>query len=387
MRNNLLIVFFFFLAAAVNAQAPTPARISGHFVNLPLKKFFQQVEAQTPYYFYYDSTHVDSLRVSLMVQEQTLPEVLQKVFRDTDLQFAIDAQNRVFITKKIPMVTALPANFFNPGKGQPKTDHAQALAIAGTAASRRQTVLENRIYEVGVKTNTIKPGNVVVSGYVRNDRSGEPVANVSLFVDSLNRNVITTTDGYYTITLPAGRHTIYLQSLGMQDARINVVVYSEGALNLEMKEHVALLKEVVVSAQKLANVNRVQLGVERLNIDAIKKVPAVFGEADILRAVLTLPGVKTVGEASTGLNVRGGSADQNLVLMNGATVYNPSHFFGMFAAFNPEIVKDIELYKSSIPAKYGGRLSSVLDIGLRGGNKKKITGSAGICILTSRFNI
>ncbi|RYZ51267.1 MAG: TonB-dependent receptor, partial [Chitinophagaceae bacterium] len=243
------------------------------------------------------------------------------------------------------------------------------------------------IHEVGIKTNTIKPGNVVVSGYVRHERSGEPVANASLFVDSLNRNVLTNTEGYYNITLPAGSHNLYVQSLGMQDAKLKLVVYSEGTLNLELKEHVALLKEVVVSAQKLANVNRVQLGMERLSIDAIKKVPAVFGEADILRAVLTLPGVKTVGEASTGLNVRGGSADQNLVLMNGATVYNPSHFFGMFAAFNPEIVKDVELYKSSIPAKYGGRLSSVLDIGLREGNKKEITGSAGIGIVTSRFNI
>ncbi|MDQ3277570.1 MAG: TonB-dependent receptor, partial [Bacteroidota bacterium] len=387
MRKNLLLIFLCFVAAASNAQEKTSARISGHFVNLPVTKFFQAVEAQSPYYFYYDSTHVDSLRVNLMVQEQPLPEVLQNVFRNTDLQFAIDAQNRVFITRKIPLVTTLPPNFFNPEKGGQKADHAQALAIASTAESRRKAASENRIYEVGIKTNTIKQGNVVVSGYVRHNKSGEPVANASLFIDSLNRNVITTADGYYTITLPAGSHTVFVQSLGMQDAKINVVVYSEGTLNLEMKEHVALLKEVVVSAQKLANVNRVQLGVERMNIEAIKKVPAVFGEADILRAVLTLPGVKTVGEASTGLNVRGGSADQNLVLMNGATVFNPSHFFGMFAAFNPEIVKDIELYKSSIPAKYGGRLSSVLDIGLREGNKKEITGSAGIGVVTSRINI
>ncbi len=385
MRNKLLLFFFIFLAA--NASGQTPSLVSGHFVNLPLKKFFQQVEAQTPYYFYYDSTQVDSLTVNILVQEETLPAVLQKVFRGTDLQFAIDAQNRVFITEKIPLQTQLPPNFFQPVKGQPKTDHTQSMVITSTAESRRQAASENKIYEVGIKTNNIKPGNVVVSGYVRHERSGEPVANASLFVDSLNRNVLTNTEGYFNITLPAGSHNLYVQSLGMQDAKLKVVVYSEGTLNLELKEHVALLKEVVVSAQKLANVNRVQLGMERLSIEAIKKVPAVFGEADILRAVLTLPGVKTVGEASTGLNVRGGSADQNLVLMNGATVYNPSHFFGMFAAFNPEIVKDVELYKSSIPAKYGGRLSSVLDIGLREGNKKEITGSAGIGIVTSRFNI
>jgi hypothetical protein len=103
--------------------------------------------------------------------------------------------------------------------------------------------------------------------------------------------------------------------------------------------------------------------------------------------ITTLPGVKTVGEASTGLNVRGGSADQNLILFNEATIYNPAHFFGMFSAFNPEIVRDVELYKSSIPARYGGRLSSVLNINAREGNKKKLTGSAGIGLLTGRFNL
>lgn len=385
MQNKLLLFFFLMIAAAAKGQSPS--LVSGHFVNLPVQKFFQQVEAQTPYYFYYDSTQLDSLVVNILVHDQPVPDVLQKVFRGTDLQFAIDEQNRVFITKKILLQASLPPNYFNPANARQKTDHTQAMAITSTVESRRQAVSENKIYEVGIKTNTIRQGNVVVSGYVRSDRSGEPITNASLFIDSLNRNVITNQEGYYTLTLPAGSHTLYVQSLGMQDAKFKVVVYSEGSLNLEMKEHVALLKEVVVSAQKLANVNRVQLGMERLSIDAIKKVPAVFGEADILRAVLTLPGVKTVGEASTGLNVRGGSADQNLVLMNGATVYNPSHFFGMFAAFNPEIVKDVELYKSSIPAKYGGRLSSVLDIGLREGNKKEITGSAGIGIITSRFNI
>src|SRR5207344_2300265 len=113
----------------------------------------------------------------------------------------------------------------------------------------------------------------------------------------------------------------------------------------------------------------------------------VFGEADVLRVVLTMPGVKSVGEASTGLNVRGGSADQNLILFNDATIYNPAHFFGMFSVFNPEVVKDVELFKSSIPAKYGGRLSSVLNINSREGNKKNLSGSAGVGLLTSRINL
>jgi len=116
-----------------------------------------------------------------------------------------------------------------------------------------------------------------------------------------------------------------------------------------MKEQVQKLRQVEISAEKVANVRSTQLGAAKMNIKTIKEIPAVFGETDVLRAVLLLPGVQSVGEATTGFNVRGGSADQNLILLNGSTIYNPAHFFGFFSAFNADVVKDVELYKSTIP--------------------------------------
>ena len=166
-----------------------------------------------------------------------------------------------------------------------------------------------------------------------------------------------------------------------------IVVNGDGKFNIEMQTQIISLKRVVVSTEKASNIRSLQMGAQKIDIKTIKQVPVVFGEADVLRVVLTLPGVKSVGEASTGLNVRGGSTDQNLILFNDATIYNPSHFFGLFSAFNPEVIKDVELYKSSIPAKYGGRLSSVLEINSREGNKKNISGSAGIGLLTSRLTL
>ena len=148
---------------------------------------------------------------------------------------------------------------------------------------------------------------------------------------------------------------------------------------------VKTLESVTISAA--LNVKSTTMGVQSIDIKTIKQVPALFGEADVLRVVMALPGVKTVGEASTGLNVRGGSTDQNLILFNDATIYNPAHFFGMFSSFNPDLVKEVNLYKSSIPPRYGGRLSSVLDIEGREGNKKNITGAAGIGLLTSRITL
>src|SRR5262249_54908430 len=146
-------------------------------------------------------------------------------------------------------------------------------------------------------------------------------------------------------------------------------------------------KTVTVISEKNSNVRSLQMGVERLGIKTIKQVPVVFGEADVLRAVLSLPGVTSVGEASTGFNVRGGAVDQNLILFDDATIYNPSHLFGFFSSFNPDVVKDVELYKSSIPERYGGRLASVLDVTTRDGNKKKFSGTGGIGPLTARLTL
>ena len=221
---------------------------------------------------------------------------------------------------------------------------------------------------------------------MRNATTGEPLINTSVFI---NNNYSTVTDAYgnYSLTVPAGKHTLNILAIGMKDTKLQVAVYSDGKLDIDIREQVTTLKEVIVSSKKMININRVQMGVDRLSIESIRRVPSIFGEADVLRVITSLPGVKTVGEASTGFNVRGGSADQNLILFNDATIYNPAHFFGMFSSFNPEVIKDVELYKSSIPARFGGRLASVLDINSREGNKKKVTGSAGIGVITSRVHL
>ena len=245
----------------------------------------------------------------------------------------------------------------------------------------------NKLFSVGERTPNPRPGNVSLAGYVRDTKTGEPLVGASVVVDQSHAGVATDQYGYFSLTLSRGRHVLYIQSIGMRDTRRQVQVNADGRLNIDMQGQVLALRNVVISSEKASNIRSLEMGVQKIDIKTIKQVPVVFGEADVLKVVLTLPGVKSVGESSTGLNVRGGAADQNLILFNDATIYNPSHFFGLFSAFNPEVVKDVELYKSSIPAQYGGRLSSVLDVTSREGNKKDVTGSAGIGLLTSRLNL
>ncbi len=254
-------------------------------------------------------------------------------------------------------------------------------------AVEKKSLIEYKVFAIGDKNANNSKSIVTIDGFVKDSKTGEPLTGASVSVEKTRTGVATDQYGYYSLSLPRGRYVLNIQNIGMKDTRRQIILYNDGKLNIDMQQTVIRLKKVIISGQKQSNVRGTFMGVQKLDIKTIKQVPIVFGETDILRVTTTLPGVKTVGESSTGLNVRGGAADQNLILFNDATIYNPSHFFGMFSAFNPDVVKDVELYKSSIPAKYGGRLSSVLDITSREGNKKEFTGTAGIGALTSRLEI
>ncbi|HLK28453.1 MAG TPA: carboxypeptidase-like regulatory domain-containing protein [Puia sp.] len=356
---------------------------------MTITEFAKALQGQTGYRFYFDTLQFDSIRIDISVKSQNLKDVLQLAFAGTNFHYSIDHQKHVFITNGVTVQTELPDLFFDSSKlASKKNQFVDASDELEDNEKKKDTIaLNNKLFVIGDKNAAISDKKISLAGYVKDVNTGEPVVGASINVEGEKNGIATDQFGYYSISLLRGRHTLNIQSIGMRDTRRQVMVYSDGKMNIEMKKQVMTLKKVIVSAEKVNNIKSLQMGVQRIDIKTIKQVPVVFGEADILKVALTMPGVQTVGEASTGLNVRGGSADQNLILFNDATIYNPSHFFGMFSAFNPEVVKDVELYKSSIPAKYGGRLSSVLEVNSREGNKKEITGSAGIGLLTSRLNI
>lgn len=383
--NRHCFACFCCLAFAFTTHAQN-TRITGEYYNIKFPQFVKQVEAGTIYHFYYDESAVDSFTVNIKLVDQTLPEALQKIFYNTNLQYSIDGLNHVFITKNKILQTTLGATFFNPGKD---TSSTESEALQSEDVKKEKTKIaftENKLFEIGSKS-AAKKSNAILTGFVRDIKNGEALPGGSLYIDSVFTGVVTDQFGYYSLTVKPGIHTMEVNSLGMKEALRHLIVYNDGKLNIEMKDEIPRLKNVIVTAEKRSNIRSTQMGIDRLSVKTIKDVPVVFGEADILRVVLTLPGVSSVGEASTGFNVRGGSADQNLILFDGATVYNPSHLLGFFSAFNPDVVKGVELYKSVIPVKYGGRLSSVLDVDTKDGNDKKISGTGGIGLLTSKFTL
>ena len=384
MRNAYLLLFFL-LAAAPRLLAQTarpPASITLDLNNTFFGNLVQAVEAQSDYHFYYDERQIGSLRVTVQAAARPLPAVLQDALRDTGLRFVIDDAHNVFITKEVGIATQLPA---------PRSKVPASVATTTAAVDEDRygpayfAAQERRLYEVG---RGGKPGATsTIAGFVYFVGTTEPVPGVAVYVEPSLVSTATDARGHYALTLPNGRYTLWVKGLGLRASKRQVLLRGDGRLNVEMGSGTLTLAEVRVEADRDKNVASTQMGVEKLDIKTIRQVPTALGEADVLRVLLTLPGVKSVGEGSTGLNVRGGSADQNLILFNGATVYNPSHLFGFFSAFNPDVVDNVELYKAAIPARFGGRLSSVLDINSRAGNGQKLRGAGGIGLLTSRLTL
>ncbi|NVK85533.1 MAG: TonB-dependent receptor [Cytophagia bacterium] len=223
-----------------------------------------------------------------------------------------------------------------------------------------------------------------LNGYIRDASSGEELIGVTVYVKEKQNGVISNPYGFYSITLPKGTYNIQFSFIGMEPLEKVVQLESDISMNIELKEIAMELNEVVVTGEREdEQVTNVQMSINQIDIAQVKKLPALFGEPDIIKTVQMMPGVISAGEGTSSFFVRGGSADQNLILIDEAPVYDPSHLFGLFSVFNADVIKDSELYKGGIPARFGGRLSSILEVRTKDGNNKEFGGEAGIGLLAS----
>ncbi|WP_310993017.1 TonB-dependent receptor [Aequorivita marina] len=225
-----------------------------------------------------------------------------------------------------------------------------------------------------------------LSGTISEADTGETLFGVNVIIPALETGTVTNQYGYYSITLPKGDYEVYYSSIGFATQNVQVSLSEDTKQNLALTTDTESLDEVVLKAdgEKL-NIRSSQMSVNTLSASTIKKIPVVLGEADVIKSITLLPGVTSAGEGASGFNVRGGAADQNLILLDEATLYNSSHLFGFFSVFNPDAIKDLTLYKGGIPARYGGRISSVLDIYQKDGNKREYHASGGIGLVASRL--
>ncbi len=225
-----------------------------------------------------------------------------------------------------------------------------------------------------------------LSGVISEASSNETLIGVTIAVPELRTGVTTNEYGFYSLTLPEGEYQIQVSYLGFQSITQTISLTQNQQINFSLEEQAEQLQEVIVTddVEKI-DIRTPQMSVNAMSVETIKKIPVILGEADVIKSILLLPGVTNAGEGASGFNVRGGSVDQNLILLDEAIIFNSSHLFGFFSVFNPDAIKDIKLYKGGIPARYGGRVSSVLDIFQKEGNSKKIKVNGGIGAVASRL--
>ncbi|MFM9840930.1 MAG: TonB-dependent receptor [Cyclobacteriaceae bacterium] len=229
---------------------------------------------------------------------------------------------------------------------------------------------------------------LTLSGYVKDASNGEELIGVTVYIKELATGTTTNPYGFYSITLTPGTYNVQYSYIGYTSQLMPLKLDQNISKNIELVTEAQELTEVVVKAEKSdANVKELQMSKTTLNLDQIRKLPAAFGESDIIKNVQIQPGVISAGEGTSSFFVRGGGSDQNLILIDEAPVYDPSHLFGLFSVFNSDVVKASELYRGGIPARFGGRLSSILEVRTKDGNDKKFAGTGGIGLLASRLAI
>jgi hypothetical protein len=362
-------------------------RVDRNFNERPFADLVTYVEENYEYKFFFSSKWTDSLKVNQPSGTYRLTDILSAAFGKTGISYFIINHN-IILTRDYTIKTSIKevydtADISAAIEASPVEPETPPPGEAGPVSSETT----EDIIKIGNPALTGSGRTATMSGFIKEVSTGEPVIGCVVYIDDLQQGVISDVNGHYIINVPRGEHRLTLHSLGKEDITKEIIVYSDGTMNFQMEEKLIQLSGVVVTASKFHNVAGVQLGMDKLEIKTIKQIPTTLGETDIIKTAILLPGVQTVGEGASGFNVRGGNTDQNLVLLNGSPVFNTSHLFGFFSAFNPDVVKDFQLYKSWIPAKYGGRLSSVFNIDTKSGNRKNFSGNLGISPVTAKLTI
>ncbi len=224
-----------------------------------------------------------------------------------------------------------------------------------------------------------------ISGNVKEKETGEDLIGATVLVQELGTGNISNAYGFYSFSVDPGEYTLVVSFIGFEKEVRKVSIKNDTTINFELAYETELLEEIVVTSEaENTNVSTNEMSVAKISAATVKRIPAVLGEPDVIRSIQLLPGITSVGDGATGFNVRGGSADQNLILLDEGIIFNSAHLLGLYSAINPDAVKDVKVYKGGIPARYGGRLSSVLDVRQKEGNMKKLEGEGGISLISAR---
>lgn len=356
--NKLIAAFGFFIL--LNLQARTQniqeILITGKFQKTKVDDFCKIIEKEYHIKFYYKQDWVKSYIINQDFNKTPLIQALNQLFDRQPLSFKFFQNNSVVIF--------------------PKGSDGKTLSNSG----------ETTILVIGNPLNQGRYNSAKIKGKITDGKNNEPLAGAVIFHPQTGIGTTSNSMGNYELDLPTGDHNLQISFMGYEALSQKIKLIENGKADFELFEETHRLEEVTITGES-AKASKAQMSMVKVNSRIIKELPVMMGEADIIKSVVMMPGVQSVGEMSSGFNVRGGNADQNLVLMDGAPVFNTSHLFGFFSMINPDAVQDVTLFKGGIPASYGERVSSIMEVKLKDGNTENLKLNGGIGLINSRITL
>lgn len=328
-----------------------------------LESLLEKIEKETSVKFYFLSDWFSQTNLEKDYNGLPLRVILNDLFFNSDFTFIeFNSKNIVFVK-------------------DPKKSIERSTLLAEAVSERKKI----EMLTFGTPSN--KQKNVKFSGNVKGNKNDDGFVGATIFVSDLKQGTVTDANGNFSLDLPSGEHVVNFTYLNHEEKVVYLKIHEDASIKIVLEEIPMVLDEVIVQDKANREAITSSIGQVQISIKDVKRAPSILGEADLIRQIQILPGVTTAGEAASGYNVRGGSVDQNLILYDGMPIFNSSHVFGFFSAFNSEAIRDVTFYRGGIPAEFGGRVSSVLDIKSREGNPEKWSGGAGIGLLTSNIHI
>lgn len=391
MKKILFLVFVFFIA-----ESYTQEKINLKLKNNNIKEALLLIEQKANFQFYYlDSWLPNNKQISKSFQNTSIEIILDTLFENSEINYYITRDKKIILTKNnkihnssyITEENTLALNapnkvesLTNPGEEKKPPLLIQTPILTSSEPNKIKTI------KIGKEENNPR-GKYTLSGYAKNINTGAPLENLLIINKLKNIYTYTNKKGFYSFKLPYGVNIIEAKIPGSQTTKTKIFLLGDGKYNFNISEVSEQLNEVIVQSNAKKNIKSTVTGITQIKAKDIKTIPQVLGERDILKVATTLPGIKSAGEGADGINVRGGKSDQNLFLLDKSTLYNPTHFLGLFSAVNPFTTKDLKVYKGNIPAEFGGRISSVFDIVTKNTNTKKFSGEASIGPVTSNISL
>ena len=379
MNRKIVTLLIFFSFQAIFSQQEDK-KISIDFTSSSRIKAIEKIEKQTNYsFFYIDSWFANEKKLtSKKFSNSSIKEILDYLFDQSNLNYFVFNNKDVILTKNSKIHSSV----------YKKTNKTQdAITSSPVLISIEDYQSSKKAIRIGKENTNNTQKEYQLSGYVRNNNTGKPIENLVILQRKNNIYATTNEKGFYSINIPYGLNNLETLFSGIENKETEIIIYGNGTYNFILNDVTESLDEIVLQTNAKKNIKTNISGVTQIKIQKIKNIPLVLGERDILKVATTLPGIKSAGEGVDGVNVRGGKSDQNLFLLDNTVLYNPTHFLGLFSAVNPFVTKDLKVYKGSIPAEFGGRISSVFDIISKDSNTEKIAGEMSIGPVTGNLSL